>query len=90
MASIFIFGCVDSVNIINNIWGILMDVQTITSLISGVGFPIVMCLMMFKYMQDEQANHKQESDTLKDAINELKVAITALTERINNLEDKTK
>lgn len=60
----------------------------ITSLISSVGFPIVMCLMMFKYMNDETETHRQESDTLKDAINELKVAITTLTERISNLENK--
>lgn len=67
-----------------------MDVNTISTLIGSIGFPCVMCLMMFKYMQDEQNTHKQESETLKDAINELKVAITALTERITNLEDKTK
>lgn len=67
-----------------------MDINTISTLIGSIGFPCVMCLMMFKYMQDEQSTHKQESETLKDAINELKVAITALTERITNLEDKTK
>lgn len=65
-----------------------MDVATITSLISGVGFPIVMCLMMFKYMQDEQETHRDESDALKEAINELRVAITTLTERITVLENE--
>lgn len=65
-----------------------MDVQTVTSLISGVGFPIVMCLMMFKYLQDEQETHRSESDALKSAIDELKIAITALTDRIDNLENK--
>lgn len=67
-----------------------MDINTISTLIGSIGFPCVMCLMMFKYMEDEQNTHKQESETLKEAINELKVAITALTERITNLEDKSK
>lgn len=66
-----------------------MDVQTITSLISGVGFPIVMCLIMFDYLQKEQVNHKTETEALKSAIDDLKLAITALTERITNLENKT-
>lgn len=67
-----------------------MDIQNITTLISSVGFPCVMCIMIFKYMEEEQETHRNESDTLKDAINELKIAITALTERISNLEDKNK
>lgn len=66
----------------------MVDVATITSLISGVGFPIVMCLMMFKYMQDEQETHRDESDALKEAINELRVAITTLIERITVLENE--
>lgn len=65
-----------------------MDINVISTLIGSIGFPCVMCIMMFKYMQDEQNTHQEETDTLKDAINELKVAITALTERITNLEKK--
>lgn len=56
--------------------------QAIASLISSIGFPIVMCLMMFKYMTELNESHKEETNTLKDAINELKVAITTLTERL--------
>lgn len=67
-----------------------MDINTVSTLIGSIGFPCVMCLLMFKYMNDEQETHRQESDTLKDAINELKVAITTLTERITNLEDNQK
>lgn len=60
-----------------------MDYQAIVNLISGVGFPIVMCLIMFKYMEDENKAHQEESTNMREAINDLKVAITQLTERLS-------
>lgn len=53
--------------------------------ISTVGFPIAMSLMLFFYLQKETEAHKQEQESLKDAINELKIAIITLT---NKLEDE--
>lgn len=50
-----------------------MDIQTATTLIGSLGFPIVMCLMLFWYMKEQL-----------QAINELKIAITTLAERINH------
>lgn len=58
-----------------------MDISTITSLIGSIGFPIVMCVMMFNYMKDEESK-------LTDAINELKNVITILTERIERIDKK--
>lgn len=62
---------------------ITMDVSQVSALITSVGFPIVMCIMLFKYMQELNAQHQEETTALKDAINDLKVAITTLTERLN-------
>ena len=59
--------------------------ENVVSIISSVGFPIAMCLIIFWYMQKESENHKTETNSLKDAITELKVAITTL---INKMEDK--
>lgn len=56
----------------------------IITAISTVGFPIAMSLLLFWYMQKESENHKEETAGLKDAINELKLAITTL---VNKLED---
>lgn len=50
--------------------------EEIMSAISTVGFPIAMALLMFWYLQ-------KETEGLKEAINELKMAITTL---INKLE----
>lgn len=59
--------------------------DSIMEAISTVGFPIAMSLMLFFYLQKETEAHKQEQESLKDAINELKIAIITLT---NKLEDE--
>lgn len=41
----------------------------LVSLISNVGFPIFACIMMFKSMEKEQENHKEESDKWVEALN---------------------
>lgn len=64
--------------------GIIMeDINGITTAISMVGFPIVMCGALFWYMIQESKSHKEETSALKDAINKLELAITTL---INKLE----
>lgn len=64
-----------------------MDIQAITTMIGSLGFPIVMCLLLFWYMREQLEDHKAETDALKDAINELKIAITTLTERLDKGHD---
>lgn len=63
--------------------GSIMDITQISSLIGSLGFPIVMCVLLFSYMKEQNEQHQEETNALKDAINELKVAITTLTERLN-------
>lgn len=54
-----------------------MGVNEITQLISGVGFPIVCCGILFKQNSELQATLKQISITLQ-----------SLSDRISNIEDK--
>lgn len=57
-----------------------MDVQAISTLISTVGFPIFVAVwMLYKSSKDSEA--------LKDAVNELKTAITILSERLSDNAD---
>lgn len=58
--------------------------DNIVNVISSVGFPIAMCLLLFWYMQKESENHKEETGSLKDAINKLELAITTLTEKLEH------
>ena len=61
--------------------------EVITQVISTVGFPIAMSLIMFYFLHREQENHKEEMKELRDVIaqnNEVLVGLKQL------LEDKLK
>lgn len=60
-----------------------MDIQTITSFIGSVGFPIVMCIMIYKQMIDEGEKHREEMLSLRDAIHSLEMMISKLCEKID-------
>ena len=56
--------------------------QEVVTAISTVGFPIVMCILIFYYMEKEAEAHKQEVDGLKEVLTDLKISITQLTDKI--------
>ena len=56
--------------------------QEVVAAISTVGFPIVMCILIFYYMEKETESHKQEVDGLKEVLTDLKISITQLTDKI--------
>ena len=56
--------------------------QEVVTAISTVGFPIVMCILMFYCMEKEAESHKQEVDGLKEVLTDLKISITQLTDKI--------
>lgn len=60
-----------------------MDGNGITSIISTVGFPIAMSLLLFWYMTKQAEEHKAESDKLRESINGLTMIITKLYERMS-------
>ena len=59
-----------------------MDANSIISLVGTLGFPIVMCGALFWYMIKQNEQHSTESHEMRDAINELKLAIVELTDRL--------
>lgn len=61
-----------------------MDGQTIINAISTLGFPIVMCGLLFWYMIKQQEEHAEETKAMREAINSLQVAITELTTSIRD------
>lgn len=42
--------------------------ETIATLVSSVGFPIVMCLILFKYIQSEMADMRKVIEKNTEAI----------------------
>lgn len=63
------------------------DINVIIQAISTVGFPIVMCGIMFWFLTKEQENHKAEMLSLKEVISENNKVLEGLKQLI---EDKLK
>lgn len=60
-----------------------MSMQDITTLISGVGFPIVCSLLMFWQNNELNKQHRQESIELRKTIEENTLAIQTLIDKID-------
>ena len=45
-----------------------MDITQVTQMISNVGFPIAMCLIVFYYMTKHDEQHKEETDNLRTTL----------------------
>lgn len=60
-----------------------MDIQTFMQAISTVGFPISCCMIMFWYLQKEQESHKEEMQTVTEALNKNTLVLTELKELIS-------
>ena len=64
-----------------------MGVNDIVTIISTVGFPIAACIYMAYVNAKQTEAHKEEMSKMTEAVNELKVAITSLVDKINNVAD---
>ena len=60
-----------------------MDINGISQLIRSLGFPIVACGALFWMLNRQNEMHREESAQMKEAIEQLKVAILQLTNSIN-------
>ena len=54
----------------------------IVTIISSVGFPAAMCILMGYYIMHREEEHGKEMSELKKAINNNTAAITKLAERM--------
>lgn len=59
-----------------------MDVQTITTIITTVGFPIAVCLICFWYINKQTEVHKEETKAMTDAINNNNALLQRLIEKM--------
>lgn len=70
-----------------------MDFSVITQLISSIGFPIVMCIILIWYIKDtsdksleERKNYYAELQGVKDAINNNSVVMQKLLSKFDEEE----
>lgn len=57
-------------------------INTLGTLVGTLGFPIVCCGALFWYMTKQTALHATESKEMRQAIADLKIAITELTDHL--------
>ena len=62
-----------------------MDIQTITDLISNLGFPVAMCGALFYYMIKQNEKHEKEVEKLSETLNANTQVLTELTTLIKTL-----
>lgn len=60
-----------------------MDITTILQAIGSVGFPIVACCYMFYLNQMQTEAHENEVRKYVEALNELKLAINTLINKLS-------
>ena len=62
-----------------------MDLNAITTLLGSIGFPIVMCLLIYYRMDKQDKNHKTEIEKITEALNNNTQAITSLVTKISTI-----
>lgn len=59
-----------------------MEFGDLTSLIGTLGFPMVMCLLMYKYMTDVQTRTSATLNKVENALHLLEQSVESLTQAI--------
>lgn len=64
-------------------------INEIAQIISTVGFPIAMCLVLLYEVQEMNKLHKEETSSLKDALNNNTVVLEKILTKLD-LDEKEK
>lgn len=59
-----------------------MDISAISNVIGTLGFPIAACIYMAYVNSKQTEAHKEEMSKMTEAVNELKNAISSLTDKL--------
>lgn len=59
-----------------------MDIATVTQIIGSLGFPIACCIALFWRSIKEDADHKEETEKLRQTIENNTLILTKLYERL--------
>lgn len=64
-----------------------MDVAGLVNLIGSLGFPIVMCILLWSQMQKNEERHKEELEKITEAIQNNTIAVVEWTTLLKSRED---
>lgn len=60
-----------------------MDADAIIQAVSTLGFPIVMCAALLYYLNQERISHKDEMNSMRDALDRNTTIMTELKEMLS-------
>ena len=63
-----------------------MDLSSIVNVIGSLGFPIVMCVMLYQRMDKQDEQHKEEMTKLTESLNNNTIALTQLASKLEYKE----
>lgn len=67
-----------------------MDMNSIVNIISSVGFPIVMCVLMFRYLEATDDKREQDTGKILETVNNNTMLISKLVEKFEDLVNNSK
>lgn len=67
-----------------------MNIDDIVTLISGVGFPIVCCLIMMWLTYKLNQSFKEEVNALTKTLNENTIALTKILDKLEAIDNERK
>ena len=59
--------------------------DSVTQLVSNVGFPVAVCITLFFYMEKQNERHQQETDKLNETVQSNTKVLTELCTLIKTL-----
>ncbi len=62
-----------------------MDIDSVTQLVSNVGFPVAVCIALFFYMEKQNERHQEETDKLNETVQSNTKVLTELCTLIKTL-----
>lgn len=65
-----------------------MDYSMIEQIISSLGFPIVMCIALFWYINKQEERRREELDGMRETISENTQILSSLKDLIQIVMDK--
>lgn len=62
-----------------------MNIDSVSQLVSNVGFPVAVCIALFFYMEKQNERHQQETDKLNETVQSNTKVLTELCTLIKTL-----
>ena len=60
-----------------------MDLTTLSQAIGSIGFPIIMCVLMYERLNKQSTEHKEEMSKITESLNNNTLALQKLSDKLD-------